>query len=83
MDYLLTIDQGTTSSRTILFDAQGQIVDLAQQEFPQYYPQSGWVEHDAIEIWASQKRTIEEVLGRHQGKIAHIAAIGITNQSTM
>jgi len=80
MDYLLAIDQGTTSSRTILFDAQGQIVDLAQQEFPQYYPQSGWVEHDAIEIWASQKRTIEEVLGRHQGKIAHIAAIGITNQ---
>lgn len=80
MNYLLALDQGTTSSRSILFDHQGNIVAQAQQEFPQYYPKSGWVEHDPLEIWRSQYHTMQQVLTEHADKQAQIRAIGITNQ---
>ncbi|WP_248289972.1 FGGY family carbohydrate kinase, partial [Advenella sp. EE-W14] len=62
MDYLLALDQGTSSSRSILFDRHGNIVAMAQQEFPQYYPQSGWVEHEPQEIWQSQLATLQAVI---------------------
>ena len=78
--HVLALDQGTTSSRSILFDAQGQIVALAQREFTQHFPRSGWVEHDAQEIWATQAATIAEVLARARLTAADIATIGITNQ---
>ena len=78
--HILALDQGTTSSRSILFDAAGRIVGIAQREFTQYFPRSGWVEHDASEIWATQVATIAEVLARAQLTAADIAAIGITNQ---
>jgi glycerol kinase len=55
MKYILALDQGTTSSRAVLFNRNGQPVAIAQQEFTQYFPQPGWVEHDALEIWQSQK----------------------------
>lgn len=80
MNYLLALDQGTTSSRTILFDRQGNIIAQAQQEFTQYYPKSGWVEHDPMEIWQSQYHTMQQVLSRHADKLPHIRALGITNQ---
>jgi glycerol kinase len=79
-DYILALDQGTTSSRSILFDAQGVSVAMAQREFTQHFPRSGWVEHDAEEIWATQAATIAEVLARARVTPAAIAAIGITNQ---
>jgi len=78
--YLLALDQGTTSSRSILFDHGGQIVALAQREFTQHFPRSGWVEHDALEIWSSQSATIDEVLFKAGCRAADVAAIGITNQ---
>jgi glycerol kinase len=78
--YILAIDQGTTSSRTILFDAQGDAVAVAQREFAQHFPQPGWVEHDANEIWATQQATLYEALARARVRPAEIAAIGITNQ---
>ncbi|MBP0600433.1 glycerol kinase GlpK [Herbaspirillum sp. LeCh32-8] len=78
--YILALDQGTTSSRAILFDRDGQIAALEQKEFPQHYPQSGWVEHDANDIWRSQLEVAQAVLKRHQVKASDIAAIGITNQ---
>jgi glycerol kinase len=77
-DYILALDQGTTSSRAILFDRDGQVRASASEEFPQYYPQPGWVEHDAGEIWASQRRVAERALAGVSP--AAIAAIGITNQ---
>ncbi|MFV9475471.1 glycerol kinase GlpK [Advenella sp. RU8] len=80
MDYLLAIDQGTSSSRCILFDRQGNIVAMAQQEFPQYYPQSGWVEHEPQEIWQSQLATLQEVIRKSGVSPSQIAAAGITNQ---
>ena len=80
MDYLLALDQGTSSSRSILFDRNGQIVGLAQQEFTQHYPQSGWVEHDAIEIWRTQLVTMQKVLHQTAVDIARVRAVGITNQ---
>ncbi len=80
MDYLLALDQGTSSSRSILFDRNGQIVGLAQQEFTQHYPQSGWVEHDAVEIWRTQLVTIQKVLHQTAVDIARVRAVGITNQ---
>jgi len=78
--YILAIDQGTTSSRSILVDNAGVIVGISQKEFTQIFPQPGWVEHDPAEIWKTQKKTIDEVL--HQCNVApsQIAAIGITNQ---
>ncbi|MFZ8984068.1 MAG: glycerol kinase GlpK [Steroidobacteraceae bacterium] len=78
--YILALDQGTTSSRSILFDHGGRIVALAQREFSQHFPRSGWVEHDAEEIWSSQSATIDEVLVRAGCGAADVAAVGITNQ---
>ncbi len=76
MTHILAIDQGTTSSRAILFDAAMVPAHVAQREFTQHYPASGWVEHDVAEIWDSVQATCEEVLARSDG----VAAIGITNQ---
>ena len=78
--YLLAIDQGTTSSRAIIFDARGSIVTAAQREFPQYFPADGWVEHDVEEIWSSTLQVCREALKNAQLDAADIAAIGITNQ---
>ena len=78
--YILALDQGTTSSRSILFDHGGHIIASAQREFSQRFPAPGWVEHDADEIWASQSATIAEALARAGATPADVAAIGITNQ---
>jgi glycerol kinase len=78
--YVLALDQGTTSSRALLFDAQARVVAIAQREFPQSFPQPGWVEHDPEQIWASQAATITEVLERAQARAADLAAVGISNQ---
>ena len=78
--YILAFDQGTTSSRAIVFDRQGNILSLAQKEFQQIFPQSGWVEHDADEIWSSQIGVANEALARIGIEARNIAAIGITNQ---
>jgi glycerol kinase len=78
--YVLSIDQGTTSSRAILFDKKGEIVCIAQKEFQQIFPQAGWVEHDAMEIWASVQSVISEALAKASVSAKEIAAIGITNQ---
>jgi glycerol kinase len=78
--YILALDQGTTSSRSLLFDIQGRVASLAQREFTQHFPRPGWVEHDATEIWETQRATIADAL-RAAGATAHdIAAVGITNQ---
>lgn len=78
--YIMALDQGTTSSRCILFDREGNLCGVAQKEFTQYYPQPGWVEHDAMEIWASQLGVISEALGKIHAKMQDVEAIGITNQ---
>lgn len=78
--YIMALDQGTTSSRAILFDHEQNIVDLAQKEFPQIYPGDGWVEHDAMEIYASQYGVMTELMARNGVEPEEIAAIGITNQ---
>ncbi|MBY5981901.1 glycerol kinase GlpK [Ferrimonas balearica] len=78
--FILALDQGTTSSRALLFNRQGTILGSAQREFTQHYPQSGWVEHDAMEIWASQRAVLTEVLARCGVRHEQVAAIGITNQ---
>lgn len=78
--FILALDQGTTSSRSIVFDNQGRKIATAQQEFKQHYPKPGWVEHDANEIWASQRATMETVLAEAGIAADAIAAIGITNQ---
>ncbi|MET3576431.1 glycerol kinase GlpK [Bhargavaea ullalensis] len=78
--YILSIDQGTTSSRAILFDREGRKVHSAQQEFKQYFPQPGWVEHDANEIWGSVLSCIAAVLSESGVSEKQIAGIGITNQ---
>ena len=80
MQYILAIDQGTTSSRAILFDHAGSIIEVAQKEFEQIFPQPGWVEHNALEIWESQLAVIREVMEKAQCTAADVAAIGITNQ---
>ncbi len=80
MAYILAIDQGTTSSRAILFDSEGRVVQVAQREFRQYFRQPGWVEHDANEIWESQLAVLKEVCEKAHVGPADIAAIGITNQ---
>ena len=80
MTYLLALDQGTTSSRAIVFDDAGSIVGVAQREFKQHFPKPGWVEHDADEIWRSQLDVAVEVLGKLKLKPADIAALGVTNQ---
>lgn len=78
--FILTFDQGTTSSRAILFDKQGQIHSIAQKEFKQHYPQPGWVEHDAMEIWSSQAAVATEAILQAGCDAQQVAAIGITNQ---
>jgi glycerol kinase len=79
-DFVLALDQGTSSSRAILFDHEGHAVAAAQREFRQIYPQPGWVEHDANEIWESQLATAQEALKTAGATAANISAIGITNQ---
>ena len=78
--FLLALDQGTSSSRSIVFDTRGRIVSVAQKEFRQIFPQPGWVEHDPQEIWASQLATAREALAKAGIGAAEVAAIGITNQ---
>jgi glycerol kinase len=78
--YILTLDQGTTSSRAILFNDEGKIASLAQKEFTQFYPKPGWVEHDPMEIWSSQASVITEAVLKENLSADEIAAIGITNQ---
>ena len=80
MKYILALDQGTTSSRAIVFDYSGSVVASAQREFRQIFPKPGWVEHDAKEIWATQLHTASEAIGKAKLTAADIAAIGITNQ---
>lgn len=78
--YILSLDQGTTSSRSVIVDHSGNIISTAQKEFKQIFPQPGWVEHDAEEIWATQFGTIHEALAKAKLTIGTIAGIGITNQ---
>ncbi|MDN5352062.1 MAG: glycerol kinase [Clostridiales bacterium] len=78
--FILALDQGTTSSRAILFDKSGRIVHKAQKEFRQIYPKAGWVEHDPVEIWATQSGVAREVLEGAGIGIEEVAALGITNQ---
>ena len=78
--YVLTIDAGTTSERAILFNKEGEILNIAQRELKQFYPKSGWVEHDADEIWETQKFTIDSLLQKSGIDISELAVIGTTNQ---
>lgn len=78
--YILALDQGTTSSRAILFDEVGNMIAIAQKEFEQHFPQPGWVEHDPIEIWSSQIGVAAEAISKAGLAVQQIAAIGITNQ---
>ena len=80
MSFILALDQGTTSSRAILFDREGLITAVAQEEFPQHYPEPGWVEHDPLQIWESQLRVAQQVLAKTGLRSGDINAIGITNQ---
>ncbi|MDR2374880.1 MAG: glycerol kinase GlpK [Treponema sp.] len=78
--YILALDQGTTSSRAILFDSGQNMIGVEQREFPQIYPREGWVEHDPMEIYSSQYAVMMELITKHDVKAADIAAIGISNQ---
>ena len=78
--FILALDAGTTSSRSILFDTKGKITAISQYEFTQYFPHKGWVEHDPIEIWNTQLKSIKEVINKAKIKIEQIHSIGITNQ---
>ena len=78
--YILAIDQGTTSSRAMVFDEDSQIVGVSQEEFPQYFPEDGWVEHDPEEIWQSVLQVVDRALGSADLRADQIGAIGITNQ---
>lgn len=78
--FIIALDQGTTSSRAVLFDEKGSIVGIAQQEFTQIFPQSGWVEHDANEIWNTQLGVLQKLIADHKVDAKSIVAIGITNQ---
>jgi glycerol kinase len=80
MSHILALDQGTTSSRALVFNADGKLCGLAQREFTQHFPQSGWVEHDAMEIWQTQLATAREAIHNAGLTAADIAAIGISNQ---
>ena len=80
MPYILALDQGTTSSRAILFDEAGTIAAVAQHEFEQFYPQPGWVEHDPEEIWRNTQEVIAAAMTQKSLRPADLAAIGITNQ---
>jgi glycerol kinase len=78
--FIISLDQGTSSSRAVLFNDQAQIVDITQREFAQHFPQPGWVEHDPLEIWECQLGVLTELLAKNNLKGVDIAAIGITNQ---
>tara|TARA_R110001583_G_scaffold187331_1_gene348592 strand:- start:2197 stop:3693 length:1497 start_codon:yes stop_codon:yes gene_type:complete len=78
--YILALDQGTTSSRAIVFDKKGSIISVAQKEFTQYFPKPGWVEHDPLEIWSTQAGVAAEAIAKKGLNVENIAAIGITNQ---
>ena len=78
--YIMALDLGTTSCRCIIFDKNGRICSAAQKEFTQYFPQPGWVEHDAEEIWATQTGLMYEAMSKIDITINEIAGIGITNQ---
>ena len=78
--YILALDQGTTSSRAILFDDKQNIAAVSQKEFTQLYPKEGWVEHNPMEIWSSQYAVMMEVVAQSNIRAADLAAIGITNQ---
>jgi glycerol kinase len=80
MSFVLALDQGTTSSRALVFDRAGTVRAAAQQEFRQIFPQPGWVEHDAVEIWATQSGVLHEALAKAGIGARDVAAIGITNQ---
>ena len=80
MQYIMALDQGTTSSRCILFDRQGKICAVAQQEFPQIYPQPGWVEHDPMQLWQTVVTVAQAAMDQCGATAENIAAIGITNQ---
>ena len=79
-EYILALDQGTTSSRAVLFNRRGNIVGLAQNEFPQHYPQPGWVEHDPMDILKSQFLAVTQVFQGSGVSPGQVAALGITNQ---
>src|SRR5690606_22718143 len=79
-EYILAFDQGTTSSRALVFDKKGNIVSLAQKEFTQFFPKPGWVEHDPDEIWATQAGVAAEAISKKGIRSEALAAIGITNQ---
>src|SRR5262245_6031385 len=80
MPYILALDQGTTSSRAIIFDAEANVIAAGQKEYTQIYPRAGWVEHDPREIWETQVETALEALRKANLTKKDIAAIGITNQ---
>ena len=80
MKYILALDQGTTSSRAILLNHRAQIVSLEQLEFPQHYPQPGWVEHDAMDIWRTQLACAQNCLRKAGVSASEVSAIGVTNQ---
>ena len=80
-EYILSLDQGTTSSRAIIFDKKGNIVATAQKEFTQHFPQPGWVEHDANEIWSTQLGVATEAILKAGLTVQDVAAIGITISS--
>ena len=78
--YVIALDQGTTSSRAIIFDKNTNIISTAQREFTQLYPEPGWVEHNPMDIWATQRSVLTEVIARSGISLKDVAAIGITNQ---
>lgn len=78
--YILSLDQGTTSSRAMIFDKKGNIISTAQKEFTQYFPKPGWVEHDPTEIWSTQTGVAAEAIAKKGLNAENISAIGITNQ---
>ena len=78
--FIISIDQGTTSSRVVLFDTKGFIQFISQYEFKQYFPRNGWVEHNPIEIWETQQHTLTQLLENNNIKAEQIDSIGITNQ---
>ena len=79
-EYILALDQGTTSCRAIVFDKKGQIISTAQEEFTQHFPNPGWVEHDPNEIWATQSKMARQALEKEGISPSQIVGIGITNQ---
>ncbi|MFB0918346.1 MAG: FGGY family carbohydrate kinase, partial [Clostridiaceae bacterium] len=80
MKYIIALDQGTTSSRAVIFNQEYKIVSMAQREFPQIYPRPGWVEHDPMNIWASQYSVIAEAMAKSSIPVDSVDAFAITNQ---